>query len=54
MAKETACPISVRVTKEEKEALIKYAEKHDLTMSQVIRKALKEFLQDEEIKDNKN
>lgn len=39
--------VSVRLEDAEKELLQKYAEKNDLTMSQVLRKAMKEFLQKE-------
>lgn len=37
--------ISVRISQEEKKKIEEYAKKEDLTMSQVIRKALKEFFQ---------
>ena len=37
--------ISVRISQDEKKKLEEYAKKEDLTMSQVIRKALKEFFQ---------
>ena len=40
--------ITVRLSAEEKEALAKYAEEQDLTMSQVVRRALKEFLEKKE------
>ena len=36
--------ISIRIDEEEKEALQKYAKEHDLTVSQVVRRAIKEFL----------
>lgn len=36
--------MSVRIKVEEKDALMKYADDNDLTMSQVIRRAIKEFL----------
>ena len=36
--------ISVRLTEEEKNNLLAYCEKEELPMSQVIRKAIKEFL----------
>ena len=36
--------ISIRIPDEEKEAIMKYAKENDLSMSQVIRKAVKEFL----------
>ena len=40
--------ISIRIDEEMKEALNKYAETNDLSMSQVIRKAIKDFLKDKE------
>ena len=40
--------ISIRIDEEIKEALNKYAEVNDLSMSQVIRKAIKDFLKDKE------
>lgn len=40
--------ISIRVDEDIKEALNKYADENDLSMSQVIRKAIKEFLTDKE------
>ena len=40
--------ISIRLSAEEKEALAKYAQEHDLTMSQVVRRALKDFLEKQE------
>ena len=36
--------ISVRLEDSEKELLKEYADKNDLSMSQVIRKAIKEFI----------
>lgn len=36
--------VSVRLEDSEKEVLKEYADKHDLSMSQVIRKAIKEFI----------
>lgn len=44
MAKENYSTVSVRLTIEEKTELIQYCEDNDLTMSQVIRKAIKEYL----------
>jgi predicted transcriptional regulator len=38
--------ISVRLEDSEKEQLKEYADKNDLSMSQVIRKAIKELIQD--------
>ena len=43
--------ISIRIEEEEKEALQKYANDNDLSMSQVVRKAIKEFLRMNEIAD---
>ena len=40
--------ISIRIDEEMKEALNKYAEANDLSMSQVIRKAIKDFLKNKE------
>ena len=37
--------ISVRLSDEEKQAVEEFAKKEDLTMSQIVRKALKEFLE---------
>lgn len=37
--------ISVRISQDEKKKIEEYAREEDLTMSQVIRKALKEFFQ---------
>ena len=36
--------VSVRLSEEEKLSLLEYARAHDLSMSQIIRKAIKEFL----------
>lgn len=44
MADNKYSTISVRITAEEKEALQKYCEENELTMSQVIRKALKNLI----------
>ena len=40
--------VSIRMEDSEKEQLQAYADKHDLSMSQVIRKALRNFLMAEE------
>lgn len=37
--------ISIRIDETEKEALQKYAKEQDLTISQAVRKAIKEWLQ---------
>ena len=37
--------IAARVTEEEKNNLIEYCEKNELNMAQVIRKAIKEYLE---------
>lgn len=39
--------LSIRIEDNDKEALQKYANKNDLSVSQVIRKAIKEFLNKE-------
>ena len=36
--------ISIRIEENEKEALQDYAKKYDLSVSQVVRRAIKEFL----------
>lgn len=36
--------LTIRLSEEEKQKLIEYAEKLDLNMSQLVRKALKEYL----------
>ena len=38
--------MSIRIDLEDKEALAKYAKKNDLTMSQLHRRMIKEFLRD--------
>lgn len=43
--KEEFSTVSARMTFEEKEALVKYCEKHDETISRVIRKLIKQFLE---------
>lgn len=40
--------VSIRLSDEEKKALQEFAAKQDLTMSQVIRRAIKEFLNKEQ------
>ena len=40
--------ISIRIDEKEKELLNKYADENDLSMSQVVRKAIKEFFKDKE------
>jgi antitoxin component of RelBE/YafQ-DinJ toxin-antitoxin module len=37
--------ISVRITAEEKEVLLQYCKDNDLSMSQVLRKAIKDIIQ---------
>lgn len=41
---EQLVKMSLRIAESEKEAIAQYAEAHDLSMSQVVRKAIKEFL----------
>lgn len=36
--------VSVRMTEQEKKELLEFAKKHDLNMSQIMRKAMKEYL----------
>ena len=36
--------VSIRIEDEEKEQIQQYADDHDLSMSQVIRRAIREFL----------
>lgn len=36
--------VSIRMEDSEKEAIQKYADEHDLSMSQVMRRAIREFL----------
>ena len=42
--KKNYSTLSVRVTTEEKEALVQYCEENDLSMSQVLRKAIKNII----------
>ena len=37
--------IAVRMSKEDKQALLMYGKEHDLNISQIIRRAIKEFLE---------
>jgi predicted DNA-binding protein len=46
MADNKLLQVAARITSEEKERLAQYCEDNDLTMSQVIRKAVKEYLED--------
>lgn len=41
--------IGVRVDDSEKQALVEYAKTHDLTISQLIRRLIKEFLTAQEL-----
>ncbi len=45
---EEMTTLSLRLSKDEKEAIMQYAQEHDLSMSQVIRKAVKDLLDKEE------
>lgn len=51
MATEKLYQIAARVTGEEKDRLLKYCEDNDLSMSQVIRKAIKELISGQMDKD---
>lgn len=42
--------ITIRLEESEKQAIAKYAEANDLSMSQVVRRALKEYLAKQEEK----
>ena len=44
MATEKLYQVAARLTAEEKERLIQYCEDNDLSISQVIRKAIKEII----------
>ena len=44
MAAEDKGKMSIRIDLEDKEALAQYAKNNDLTMSQLIRRMIKEFL----------
>ena len=46
--KEKMSVITVRVSSQEREAIEKFCAENDLSMSQVIRKALKDFFKDKE------
>ena len=43
--------VSVKMDDNLKEAVANYAQKHDLSVSQVIRKALVKFLEDDSVKE---
>lgn len=43
--------LTIRLSEEEKQKLIEYAEELDLSMSQLVRKALKEYLKSLELKE---
>lgn len=45
MAKDDMTKISFRISIDEKEELLKFAEINDLTISQIIRRAVKQFLE---------
>lgn len=45
---EEVTKLSLRIGIEEKELIAKYAEENDLSMSQVIRRAIKQFLKNQE------
>ena len=40
--------LTIRLSEEEKKAIEEYAKEHDLSMSQVVRRALKEFFKDKQ------
>lgn len=45
LAKDDMTKVSFRISIEEKEWLMKFAEENDLTISQIIRRAVKQFLE---------
>ena len=42
--------ITIRISEEEKDALLKYAQEQDLNMTQVVRRAIRAFLSPKEDK----
>ena len=44
MANNKLLQVAARITEEEKNRLVAYCDKNELNMSQVIRKAIKEYL----------
>ena len=45
MAKDKLIQIASRIDEEEKQAIVKYCDENDITVSQLIRKAIKEYLE---------
>ena len=45
MANNKLLQVAARITEEEKQRLVEYCEKNELNMSQVIRKAIKDYLE---------
>lgn len=41
--------VAVRITQEEKERLAAYCDKHDITISHLMRQALRKFMEDNKI-----
>ena len=46
--KEDMGKMSIRLEQEDKDALVKYAKENDLSVSQVLRRIIKDFLKDKE------
>lgn len=46
--KEGMGKMSIRLEQEDKDALVKYAKENDLSVSQVLRRIIKDFLKDKE------
>lgn len=44
MAKDNYSTLSVRISTEEKEKLMKYCEENDVSISQVLRKAIRDLI----------
>lgn len=46
--KEDMGKMSIRLEQEDKDALVRYAKENDLSVSQVLRRIIKDFLKDKE------
>lgn len=46
MAKDKYSTLSVRISAEEKEKLMKYCEENDVSISQVLRKAIRDLIKE--------
>ena len=50
MAANKSFQLSTRFTEEERNALVKYSEENDMPIAQIIRKAVREYLQSQKDK----